>query len=363
MWMTRALVLAHRGAALAHPNPLVGAVVVKQDRAVGEGFHMYDGRKHAEILALEQSGGEARGADLYVTLEPCCHSGRTGPCTKAIIDAGIKRVVASVRDPNPAVAGRGFAELRRAGIAITEGVLEDAGKQLNEAFAKWIRTKSPFVTMKTALTLDGQIAARAGSVTWITSEESREEVQRMRHESDALLTGIGTVLADDPRMSDRTGLPRRSPLVRAIVDSKLRMPLKSQIVMSAKDDVLVFTTQPAKSAKARALRKSGVEVVRVRSRGGHVELQEVLRELGRREILSVILEAGSELNGAMLEKDLVDKMVLFYAPKVMGTGGVPMAGISSRGFARAPALENLSFRRYGPDFAVYGYFHDVYASR
>jgi len=359
-WMARALVLAHRGVALAHPNPMVGAVVLKNDRVVGEGFHTYEGRKHAEIIALGEARANARRATLYVNLEPCCHIGRTGPCTKAIIEAGVKRVVVAMRDPNPAVAGRGIRELRAAGIAVTVGVREDDARRLNEAFAKWIRMKLPFVTLKTALTLDGRIAARTGSTTWITSDASREEVQRMRHESDALLTGIGTVLTDDPRMTDRTKLPRRRPLLRAIVDSKLRIPLKSGIVKSAKSDVLIFTTQSADSSKARLLRKAGAEIVHVRPRGGHADLREVLREMGQREILSVILEAGSELNGAALAQGLVDKMVLFYAPQIMGAGGVPMAQLPSQWFERSPALSQLSFRRYGPDFAVQGYFHDVY---
>jgi diaminohydroxyphosphoribosylaminopyrimidine deaminase/5-amino-6-(5-phosphoribosylamino)uracil reductase len=359
-WMARALVLAHRGSALAHPNPMVGAVILKNDRVVGEGFHTYEGRKHAEIIALEEAGANARRATLYVNLEPCCHIGRTGPCTKAIIDAGIKRAVLAMHDPNPAVAGRGIRELRAAGIAVTVGVREDDAQRLNEAFAKWIRTRLPFVTLKTALTLDGRIAARTGSTTWITSDASREEVQRMRHEADALLTGIGTVLTDDPRMTDRTKLPRRKPLLRAIVDSKLRIPLKSGIVKSAKNGVLIFTAQSADLAKAQLLRKAGVEIVQVRSRGRHVDLREVLREMGKREILSVILEAGSEMNGAALTQDLVDKIVLFYAPKIMGARGVPMAQLPSQWFERSPALSQLSFRRYGPDFAVQGYFHDVY---
>ncbi|HEV2222898.1 MAG TPA: bifunctional diaminohydroxyphosphoribosylaminopyrimidine deaminase/5-amino-6-(5-phosphoribosylamino)uracil reductase RibD [Candidatus Acidoferrales bacterium] len=359
-WMVRALVLAHRGVALAHPNPMVGAVVVKNDAVAGEGFHTYEARKHAEIIALEQARANARRATLYVNLEPCCHTGRTGPCTKAIIDAGVKRVVVAMRDPNPAVAGRGIRELRAAGIEVALGVREDDARHLNEAFAKWIRTKLPFVTLKTALTLDGRIAARTGSTTWITSGASREEVQRMRHEADALLTGIGTVLADDPRMTDRTKLPRRKPLIRVIVDSRLRIPVKSGIVKSAKNDALIFTTQSHDSPKGKLLRKAGVEIVRIRSRGGHADLREVLREMGEREILSVILEAGSELNGAMLQANLIDKMVLFYAPKIMGDGGVPMAQLPSQWFERSPALSQLSFRRYGPDFAIQGYFHDVY---
>jgi diaminohydroxyphosphoribosylaminopyrimidine deaminase / 5-amino-6-(5-phosphoribosylamino)uracil reductase len=359
-WMARALMLAHRGIALAHPNPMVGAVLVKNDRVVGEGFHTYEGRKHAEIIALEHARGDARGATLYLNVEPCCHTGRTGPCTKAIVSAGVKRVVAAMKDPNPAVAGKGFLELRRAGLKVSTGVRKAEAEKLNEAFAKWIRTRMPFVVLKSALTLDGQIASPGGTVTWITSPESREEVQRLRHSSDALLTGIGTVLADDPRMTDRTHLPRRRPLLRAIVDSHLRLPLKSELVKSAKKDMLVFTRQPFRPARARALEKAGVDVVPIRACSGQVDLREVLRELGRREILSVILEAGSGLNGAMLEAGLVDKAILFYAPKILGTLTTPVAKHRPRPINRIPGLENLSLCRFGPDFSVEGYFHDVY---
>lgn len=360
-WMARALALASRGAAFAHPNPTVGAVLVKNGRAIGEGFHVYDRRDHAEIVALTKAGAKARGATLYVTLEPCCTTGRTGPCTNAVIEAGVKRVVVAMQDPNPAVAGRGLAQLRRAKIEVLNGVGESEARRLNEGFAKWIRTGLPFVTLKTALTLDGRIASRKGSTTWITSEASRQAVQLLRHESDALLTGIGTVLVDNPRMSDRTGKPRRRRLLRAIVDSRLRLPLKSELVKSAQRDLVVFTTQSHDSPKARALERAGVDVVRVPARGKRVDLQTVLRDLGNRQILNVILEAGAELNGAALESVIVDKMILFYAPKVMGTGGVPMANVSSRWFAKSPALQNLRVDRCGPDFVVEGYFNDVYS--
>lgn len=360
--MARALELARRGIALAHPNPVVGAVLVKGERVIGEGFHLYDNRDHAEILALKQAGKKARGATLYVTLEPCCTTGRTGPCTKAIIAAGVRRVFAATRDPNPAVAGRGFAELKRARISSRVGSNEATARAMNEDFAKWIRIGLPFVTLKTALTLDGKIAAREGSTTWITSEASRAEVQRIRHVADGLLTGIGTVLADDPRMSDRTGKPRRRRLLRAVVDSRLRLPLKSTLVKSAEGDVMVFTLQPTDSPRARGLEREGVQVVRVPARRGHVDLRAVIRELGKREILNLVIEAGAELNGAALEAGIVDKMILFYAPKIMGSGGVPMAQIAPGWFAKSPALTNLKVRHYGPDFAVEGYFHDVYGN-
>jgi diaminohydroxyphosphoribosylaminopyrimidine deaminase/5-amino-6-(5-phosphoribosylamino)uracil reductase len=359
-YIARALVLALRGVALAHPNPIVGAVLVKNNRVVGEGFHVYENRDHAEIVALKKAGKRARGATLYVTLEPCCTLGRTGPCTKAIIAAGVKRVVAAMQDPNPAVAGKGLAELRRAGIRVTTGVCEEEARRWNDDFTKWIRTRLPLVTLKTALTLDGQIAERAGSVTWITSEVSRDAVRHIRHEADAVLTGIGTVLADDPRLTDRTGEPRRRRLLRAVIDSRLRMPPKSKLVKSAQDDLVIFTTQSLDSPKARALIRAGAEVVRLSAKRGHVDLHAVLRELGQRQVLNLLLEAGAELNGAALQAGIVDKMILFYAPKIMGTGGVPLARIPSRFFAKSPALNNLNVNRYGPDFAVQGYFHDVY---
>jgi diaminohydroxyphosphoribosylaminopyrimidine deaminase/5-amino-6-(5-phosphoribosylamino)uracil reductase len=362
-WMARALQLARRGAALAHPNPLVGAILVKNRRVVGEGFHTYAGLRHAEIIAIEKAGRAAQGATLYVNLEPCCHTGRTAPCTEAILAAGIKRVVAAMTDPNPAVAGRGFEQLRRAGVRITTGVREAEAQRLNEAFAKWIRTGKPLITLKSALTLDGKIAVPDGSVTWITSRESREEVQRLRHAADALMTGVGTVIADNPRLTDRTGLPRRRPLLRVILDSRLRMPLQSNLLKSARGDVLIFTTRPEDSPRARALRRAGVEVVRVRARRGHVHLGEVIRELGRREILSVLLEAGAILNGAALEAGIVDKVVLFVAPKFIGDEGVPIVRGNWRALARLPTVTDLTLRRFGPDFAVEGYLRDVYWNR
>lgn len=358
----RALKLAQRGVALAHPNPTVGAVIVKNGEIVGEGFHLFDKRDHAEVVALKQAGQRARGATLYVTLEPCCTTGRTGPCTDAVVRAGIRRVVASMSDPNPAVAGKGFAQLRRASVRVDAGGHVDEARALNESFAKWITSGLPFVALKTALTLDGQIAERPGHSTSISDKSSREYVQRLRHEADALLTGIGTILVDDPLLTDRTREPRRRPLLRAVVDSHLRLPLKSRLVKSAQSDVLVLTTQSEKSRKTRGLTRAGVEVIQVRARAGRVDLAEVLRELGRRQVLNVLLEAGAELNGAALEAGIVDKMILFYAPRIMGNGGVPMARLSSRGFENLPLLKNITVSPFGSDFIVQGYFHDVYGN-
>ena len=355
--MARALDLARRSVALAHPNPLVGAVLVKNGRVIGEGFHTFDGRRHAEIIAIEKAGPAARGATLYLNLEPCCHIGRTGPCTDAIISSGIRRVIASTTDPNPAVSGRGFSRLRRAGVKVTVGIHAEEAERLNESFAKWIRTRLPFVTQKSALTLDGRIGFPGKSTTWITSPQSREEVQRLRHASDAILTGIGTVLADNPHLTDRTGLPRRRPLLRVVLDSRLRMPLRSHLVRDAHNDVLLFTTRPENSPRARALRRAGVDIVRLPTRHGHVNLHAVLRELGRREILSVLLEGGAELNGAFLREGLVDKVILFFAPKFLGSDAVPVATVNWPSISAAPELHRITLSRFGPDFCLTGYLH------
>jgi diaminohydroxyphosphoribosylaminopyrimidine deaminase/5-amino-6-(5-phosphoribosylamino)uracil reductase len=360
-YMQRAMSLARKATGLASPNPLVGCVLVREGQIVGEGFHQYDLRDHAEVSAIKSAGEKARGSTLYVNLEPCNHTGRTGPCTEAIIKAGIQRVVASIDDPNPVVAGGGFDRLRAAGIEVFTGVLEEDARRLNEAFAKWIRKKRPFITLKSAMTLDGQLALpQAGkrkSSTWITSEESRAEVHRMRHASDALLTGMGTIMADDPLLTDRSGLPRRRKLLRVLLDSKLRLPPGARIVKTADDDLLVFTSASLRSARARSLQKVGVEIVSVKKRAGYVDLSAVLKELGKRDILSVLLEAGSELNGAALASDIVDKVFLFYAPRFAGETRVPFA--TAKKLIHAP-LRAMNIHQFGPDFALEGMLHDVY---
>ncbi len=349
--MQHALDLARKGVGLASPNPTVGCVIVKDGAIVGRGFHQYDLRDHAEIVALRQAGDRARGATLYVSLEPCNHTGRTGPCTEVIIAAGVSRVVAAMQDPNPKTSGNGFARLRAAKIEVETGLLESEAEKLNGAFACSITTKKPFVTLKSALTLDGQIALSRKSKehVWITSEESRAEVQRMRHASDALITGIGTILADDPLLTDRSGLERRRRLLRVVLDTKLRLPLKSRIVQTADDDLLVFTAAPLKSPKARKLQNAGVEVVRSKTRAGKMDLTTVLKELGRREILSVLLEAGPHLNAAALSAGLVHKLVLFYAPKLAGHSAVPFISALQ---SSVHTLSLRSLRQFGPDVAL-----------
>jgi len=354
--MAHALDLARKGVGLASPNPTVGCVIVRDGAIVGEGFHEYDRGDHAEIVALKQAGAKARGATLYVTLEPCNHTGRTGPCTEAIFAAGITRVVATMEDPNPKTRGTGFARLRGTRIEVETGVLEPEAQELNEAFACWITTHKPFVMLKSALTLDGQLAlpqprGRKNRV-WISSEESRAEVQRMRHSSDALLTGIGTILADDPRLTDRSGLSRRRRLLRVILDTKLRLSPQSRIVQSAENDLLVFTATPLKSPKARKLQAAGVELLQAKSRGGRIDLQVVLKELGKREILSVLLEAGPRLNGAALAAGMVHKLFFFFAPKLAGHSDVPL--LIAPG-AALPVFYFQTFRPFGPDIALEAY--------
>jgi diaminohydroxyphosphoribosylaminopyrimidine deaminase/5-amino-6-(5-phosphoribosylamino)uracil reductase len=352
-FMERALELARKGVGLASPNPTVGCVIVKDGAILGEGFHQYEWRDHAEVVALKQAGERARGATMFVTLEPCNHSGRTGPCTEAIIAAGISRVVATIEDPNPKTSGGGFARLRAAGIEVETGVLEPEARRLNEGFARWITTKKPFVTLKSALTLDGQLAlpSRPGGKkrVWISGEESRAEVQRMRHASDALLTGIGTILADDPLLTDRSGLERRRRLLRVVVDTKLRLSSKARVVQTADDDLLLFTAASLKSPKARKLQNAGVELISLKARGGKMDLQAVLKELGRREILSVLLEAGPRLNGAALAAGIVQKLVLFYAPKLAGHAEVPF--VVAPGTA-IPPFHFTSLRQFGADVAI-----------
>ena len=368
--MENALDLARKATGLASPNPLVGCVIVLNGEIIGQGFHEYDGRKHAEILALAAAGEKARGATMYVTLEPCNHTGRTGPCTEAIVSAGVKRVVAAMQDPNPAVAGSGVEKLRAAGIDVYCGLLEEQARKFNEAFACWITTQKPFVTLKSGLTLDGQLALprthrplvsskkERRPAAWITSVESHAEVHRMRHASDALVTGIGTIRVDDPLLTDRSGLPRRRRLLRVILDSNLSLNLKSRIVQTADDDLLVFTTgSQTNRRRSPALLRAGVEIHQARTVNGRMDLQEVLAELGRRNILSVLLEAGPTLNGAFLVTGLVHKLMLFYAPKIAGDNRVPFAFAPKLTHA---ALQDVSIKQFGPDFAIEGYLQNVY---
>ncbi len=375
-YIQKALELARQGVGLASPNPCVGAVLVSDKQIVGFGSHTYEGVKHAEILALEQAGERARGATLYINLEPCCHQGRTGPCVEALIAAGVRRVVASMPDPNPLVGGQGFARLRAAGVEVEIGAgAEEAGK-LNESFARYIRHKTPLVTLKAAMTLDGKIAPPpgessnptalgAGGVSggWITSEAARVHVQQLRHQHDAILVGVGTIIADDPLLTDRSGLPRRRSLLRVIVDSRLRLPLESRVVKTVKDDVLVICSF-AEEKKRRQLEEHGLRVrqVGLGSGDGRPGMDEIVACLGEMEITSLLIEGGAMVNWAALAAGVVDKVFLYYAPKILaGTGSVPFAaGPGFRRMSEAAHLRSFRLHRFGEDFAVEGYLKDPY---
>ena len=375
-FLRRALDLARRGIGLASPNPYVGAVIVDaQGGVVGTGVYTYDGVKHAEITALEQAGNKARGGTLYINLEPHSHQGRTPPCTDALIAAGIRRVVASMPDPNPKVSGRGFEKLRASSVDVEVGGLEAEARSLNEAFARYIRDGVPLVTLKAAMMLDGKIApppspeasCEAGTPAggWITGEAARAHVQKQRHQSDAILVGVGTILADDPLLTDRSGNPRRRPLLRVILDSHLRTPLDSRIVESAanegsfRNDVLVFCSSTDEKKKS-ALEARGVRVEQVNSAAseGRTDLHAVLRRLGQLEITSVLIEGGSAVNGAVLASGAVDKVFLYYAPKIMeSAGSIPFASGAIR---EAQHVKHLRLHRFEEDIAVEGYLRDPY---
>ncbi len=376
-FMQRALELARLGIALTSPNPCVGAVLVDANgQVIGEGTYTYDGLKHAEILALEQAGARARGATLYINLEPCSHQGRTGPCADAVIKSGVRRVVAAMQDPNPQVQGQGFQKLVAAGIEVITGVGEDEARRLNEAFAKHIRTRTPLVVLKAAMTLDGKIAPPpgesenpsalgAGGATggWITSEEARAHVHELRHAMDAIMVGVGTVIADDPMLTDRTGLPRRRPLLRVILDSRLRLPLESRVARTCRDDVLVLCSF-AEEKKRRELEQRGIRVEQVALGGpdGRPDLGRIVQRLGELDVTSVLIEGGAMVNWAALASGIVDKVFLYYAPKILaGSGSVPFAtGSGFRRMSEAAHVKNMRLYRFGEDFAVEGYLKDPY---
>ena len=378
--MRQALELARQGTGLTSPGARVGAVIVdSHGNFAGSGFYTFDGVKHAEVLALEQAGTRARGGTIYLNLEPHCHQGRTPPCTDALIAAGIKRVVAAISDPNPKVAGKGFEQLRAAGITVETGLLAVEAQRINEAFARHILTRLPLVILKSGMTLDGKIAGPQGwSVNaplaadrWITSEESRAHAQSLRHESDAILVGAGTIVADDPLLTDRTGLPRRRPLLRVVLDSRLRVPLKSRLVETAQDDVLIFCSFAEEKIR-RALEDLGVCVEQMplgsdsqsRTNDGRPDLNKIMARLGELEITSLLIEGGALVNWAALAADVVDKVFLYYAPKILaGSGSVPLAsGEGFRSLSEAAQIKNIVLHRFSEDFAVEGYLRNPYAA-
>jgi diaminohydroxyphosphoribosylaminopyrimidine deaminase / 5-amino-6-(5-phosphoribosylamino)uracil reductase len=357
--MDEALELARQGLGRTSPNPAVGAVLVKDGQIVGRGFHTYAQAKHAEVIALEEAGAKSRGATLYITLEPCSHHGRTPPCADALVQAGVERVIAAMEDPNPQVSGQGFRRLHEAGITV-EVLSEytDEAARLNEAFIHSMRTGLPLVTLKAALTLDGKIAAPEDNSGWITSERARAHVQEIRHNADAILTGIGTVLSDDCQLTDRTGLERSRPLLRIVADSTLRIPLHSRMVAGANGDVAVITTSAASDERRRALEYRGVRVLVFDGPGGRTDLTKLPAWLAKEQYRSLMIESGSKLNWAALESGIVDKIFFYYAPKILGgLQSLPVAGGTGR-LRRTDAIQMHRVRLHSipPDeFAVEGY--------
>jgi diaminohydroxyphosphoribosylaminopyrimidine deaminase/5-amino-6-(5-phosphoribosylamino)uracil reductase len=346
-YLEEALALAERGLGATSPNPAVGAVIVSDGRVVGRGYHTWSGVRHAETIAIEEAGEAARGSTMYVTLEPCAHEGRTPPCVEAIVAAGVSKVVAPIEDPNPKTNGQGFARLRAAGVQVEiESEFAPRAEQLNEAFLHFMRHGRPLVTLKAAVTLDGKIAAPDDGAPgytpgWITSEQARQHVQGLRHRSDAILTGIGTVLADDCRLTDRSGLERSRPLLRIVLDSQLRLPVESALVTSCQADVLVVTTSAASPERRRKLEAAGVHVEVAERTDGRASLHGVLELLAQEHYQSLMIEAGSRVNWSALAAGVVDKIYFYYAPKILGgTHSLPVAG----GLGRRHREEAIRFR-------------------
>jgi diaminohydroxyphosphoribosylaminopyrimidine deaminase / 5-amino-6-(5-phosphoribosylamino)uracil reductase len=358
-YMREALGLARQGRAQASPNPMVGAVVVRDGEIVGRGFHTYAGLRHAEAAAVEQAGARARGATVYLNLEPCSHQGRTPPCADALIAAGVAKVVAAMEDPNPRVAGEGFRKLREAGIEVeiaSESTAEAA--KLNEPFVHFMRTGRPLVTLKAAITLDGKISAPDDNRGWITSERARAHVQQLRHDHDAILTGIGTVLADDCLLTDRSGMPRSRPLLRIVMDSQLRLPLDSKMVRSVAGDVLVVTTSASSAERRKLMEGRGVQVLIMDGPGGRADLRGIVGWLGAQQYLSLMIEAGSKLNWTAIESGCVDRVFFYYGPKILGgLEALPLAGgIGRRRRSDAIRVHGVTLHAIPPDeFAVEGY--------
>ena len=354
-WMKRALYLAEKGRGRTSPNPMVGAVLVKNGRVVGEGHHIKAGEAHAEILALRQAREEAKGATLYLNLEPCTHYGRTPPCAPAVIEAGVRRVVIGMEDPNPLVRGKGLESLRSAGLNVEIGVLEKACRRLNEAFCKYILKKEPFVILKVAATLDGKIAAREGDSKWISGEGSRCLVHRLRNQVDGIVVGIGTIVKDDPMLTARIKGGRDPD--RVILDSRLRIPENAKVIEISPSKTIVATTELAPKDKRERLEKKGVRVLVLDSEEGRVSLKTFLSRLGEMEMVTVLVEGGSQVNGAFLDESLIDKILLFLSPKLIGDpqaigifGGKGVATIKE-----AISLDEFRVRRIGGDLLLEGY--------
>ena len=354
-FMARAYALAEKAIGRTSPNPMVGAVIVKDGKIIGEGYHKKADMPHAEVEAMNSVVDKSmlKGATLYTLLEPCCHYGRTGPCTKVIIEAGFGRVVASAQDPNPKVNGKGFEELRKAGIKTECGIMERETRKLNEAFIKYVTTKRAFVILKAAMTLDGKIATTTGMSKWISSEESRRYVHELRNRVDAVIVGINTVLYDNPRLTCRIN-GGKDPL-RIILDSKLRIPIDSRIL--ADKNALIATTTQCDREKKRALEEKGIGVIMVGKNGSRVDLKELMYEMVLRGITHIMIEGGSEVSAAALKEGIVDKLIYFISPKIVGgrDAKTPLGGEGIKNMDQAINLRDVEIRKIGNDIIVEGY--------
>ena len=361
-YMQRALDLAVQGLGRVEPNPMVGAVVVRSDRIIGEGFHAYFGGPHAEVAALEQASDNTRGAELFVSLEPCCHWGKTPPCTDAVLNAGIRRVVAAVTDPFPEVAGRGLETLRQAGVETAVGVLEGKARRLNAAFFKRAKTGLPLVVAKWAMTLDGHMAAASGDSRWISSDDSRRRVHEFRRACDAVVVGAGTALRDEPSLTVRQAepLPERGQPTRVILDGRLVIdPAKEPARSARQAPVIVYTTPLAlatQANRAEGLRQAGCELVPVGKAEGGVSLPAVLDDMGKRTWSRVLVEGGARLFGSLFAARLVDGVMIFVAPQILGGAGAlrPVAGTEGRRLADAWPIADMSVEQVGPDLLIQG---------
>ena len=356
--MKMALELAERGRGWTSPNPMVGAIVVRDSEVVGKGFHQAAGGHHAEIHALENAGEKAKGSTFYVTLEPCNHTGRTPPCTHAILKSGIKRVVAGMKDPNPRVTGGGLAFLKSQGLDVSVGVCEDECRRLNEIFVKYSTTSLPFVILKCAATLDGLIATRTGDSKWITNPRSRQFVHELRHAVDAVMVGIGTVVKDNPRLTTRLEGHKGSDPIRIILDTRLSIPLEARLLhLSSDSDTLIVTGRLVSAEKRRALERTGVRFLAMDCHEDQIDLRALVRDLGKMEITSFLIEGGSRVNGAALRAGIVDKIYMFYAPKIYGgDDGAPIcAGPGVEFMEKSMRLKNISVHRFEDDVMIEGY--------
>jgi len=349
--MSLALSLAEKGIGRVSPNPMVGAVVVKNGKIVGTGYHHKAGEDHAEVIALREAGDDARNATLYVSMEPCCHHGKTPPCTETIYKSGIKRVVTGMIDENPKVNGRGVSFLQKHTIETVVGVLENRARKLNEAYLKHISTGIPFVTLKLAMTLDARIADSCGKSKWITGTEARKHVHLMRSRSDAVMVGVGTVLADDPMLTVRA-VEGKSPL-RVIVDSRLRTPPDARVF--ADDNVIIVSTEAADNERLAIFDKRGIEVLKLDTQDEHVPLKSMLRRLGQRDIISVLCEGGSILGTGLFREKLIDKIVFVIAPKVLGGKGIALGDIGINNLDNAVGIKDFDVERKGDDSIFTGY--------